>query len=79
MTLISHNYDMAKSKKAVKAEKPEEAPAIITPSPVEPATSATVKWLGNERTYSKDIHGEKFADLAKQFADQYPGAVIVVQ
>ncbi len=38
--------------------------------------AVTVKWLGNERTYSREIHGEDFQKLAKQFADQHPDAVI---
>lgn len=39
--------------------------------------SVTVTWNGGAREYSKAIHGDNFADLASQFAAQYPEATIV--
>lgn len=66
---------MTKPKSVPKAE-PVEAPVVI---PEVKATQATVTWRGNSRTYSKDIHGGLFAELAKKFADQYPDAVIVLE
>lgn len=38
--------------------------------------SVTVTWNGGSREYSKEIHGADFEKLAKQFADQYPEAVL---
>lgn len=63
---------MTKPKK-VKDAEPEGRTGVPEKAEV---TSVTVSWRGNERTYSKEIHGENFQKLAKQFADQYPDAVI---
>jgi hypothetical protein len=38
--------------------------------------SVTVTWGNGSRTYSKEIHGDDFEDLAKQMADQHSDAVI---
>lgn len=39
-------------------------------------TSATVVWRGNRtRTYTKELHGENFAALAKEFAEKKGGEV----
>lgn len=35
--------------------------------------AVTVEWRGNVREYSKEIHGEKFMDLAKEFAGKVNG------
>ena len=38
--------------------------------------SVTVTWGNGSRTYSREIHGDDFEDLAKQMADQHSDAVI---
>ena len=38
-------------------------------------TSVTVSWNGGKREFSREIHGEKFADLADQFATKFGGTV----
>lgn len=43
-----------------------------------PATgpdTATVTWNGGSRVYSKEIHGDNFADLAAEFAEKHGGTV----
>ena len=42
------------------------------------AVSATVKWNGKERTYTKKLHGENFIALAEEFAGKFKGVVTVV-
>ncbi len=37
--------------------------------------SVTVVWRGKTRTYTRSVHGEKFAALAKEFADKVGGTV----
>ena len=36
---------------------------------------AIVEWRGNIREYSKEIHGDNFLDLAKEFAIKVNGEV----
>ena len=40
------------------------------------ATSCSVEWRGQIREYSREIHGDSFADLAKQFAEKVGGQVV---
>lgn len=35
--------------------------------------SVTVTWKGNSRTYSKEIHGDDFKTLAKEFSKKISG------
>ena len=37
--------------------------------------SATVVWQGGERTYSREVHGDNFADLAAEFAAKKGGTI----
>ena len=37
--------------------------------------SVVVSWGGGERTFSREVHGEDFADLAQQFVDKHGGTV----
>lgn len=37
--------------------------------------SATVKWTGGERTYSREVHGDDFMDHAEEFATKKGGTV----
>lgn len=37
--------------------------------------SATVTWRGGTRTYTRDVHGEDFEALAKEFAGKKGGIV----
>lgn len=43
--------------------------------PVEP-TSVTVEFRGQTRVFSKEIHGEDFADLAQTFATKHNGTLV---
>ncbi len=61
-------------KAAAKAAKDAEKAAAKAAK--DSATSVTVTHKGGSRVYSKEIHGDDFQALAKQFADQYPGATI---
>lgn len=38
--------------------------------------SVVVKWKGGEREYSRAVHGDNFADLAKEFAEKKGGKVV---
>ncbi len=53
-------------KEAVKAEK--EAVKVSR-------SSATVTWRGGVRTYTREVHGENFAELAEEFAGKKGGIV----
>lgn len=37
--------------------------------------SVIVKWKGGEREYSREVHGDNFADLAAEFAEKKGGTV----
>ncbi len=63
---------MAKTKIDVDEEVTEVTPKASKASKNE----ATVTWAGNRtRTYTRELHGDKFADLAKEFATKNNGAV----
>lgn len=51
------------------AKKEEET--VETPS----KTSATVTWKQGVRTYTKELHGDKFKELAEEFATKKGGVV----
>ena len=38
--------------------------------------SATVRWNGGVRTYTREVHGVDFADLAAEFAEKKGGEVV---
>lgn len=63
---------------AAKAAKEAEKEAAKALKDAEKAgkDSVTVTWRGNSRVYSKEIHGDDFLALAKQFAGKYPDAKI---
>ena len=61
---------MAK-KKAVK-----DAPVVAELGGEDVAVSAvTVSWRGRSREYSLAVHGEKFMDLAQEFAAKVSGTL----
>lgn len=35
-----------------------------------------VKWKGGVREYSREVHGDNFADLANEFAEKKGGKVV---
>ncbi len=37
--------------------------------------SATVTWNGGVRTYTRELHGDNFAELAEEFAEKKNGSV----
>jgi len=38
-------------------------------------SSVTVTWNGGTRTYSKEVHGDKFKEYAEEFAEKFNGVV----
>ena len=38
--------------------------------------SATVEWLGQSRTYTREMHGDNFMALAKEFAAKKNGTLV---
>jgi len=42
----------------------------------EAKSEASVVWSGGKRTYTREVHGEAFADLAKEFAGKKNGKVV---
>lgn len=66
-------------KKKMKDETPEqtvESPSAPT-SMVEPKTKAEV-WINGylNRTYTLEVHGEDFEQMAHSFADQFKGSEV---
>jgi hypothetical protein len=39
-------------------------------------SSVSVTWSGGARTYSREIHGDNFNELAKEFAKKHNGQVV---
>lgn len=39
-------------------------------------TEVTVTWRGNSRVFSKEIHGDDFKKVAKQFAEKFEGTIV---
>ncbi len=58
-------------KAAAKAEKEAEKAAAKAGK-----DSATVSWSGGTRTYTRDIHGDDFLELAKEFAGKKGGTIV---
>lgn len=54
------------AKEAEKAAKEAEKAAAKAAK-----TSVTVEWNGGARVYSKEVHGENFADLADEFVAKH--------
>lgn len=57
----------------------EEHSITVESKPEAPdATSASVMSAtgGHVRTYTKEVHGDAFADLAKEFSDHTPGSSV---
>ena len=42
----------------------------------EKRTEVTVAWSGGSRTYTQDIHGDDFEDLAKGFSTKMGGTLV---
>lgn len=52
------------------------AGVVIGPGPIlDEVDVATVKYRGNVRVYTRELHGDDFAELAKEFADKVGGVV----
>jgi len=58
-------------KAAAKAAKDAEKAAAKAAS----KDSVSVSWNGGTREFSREVHGEEFADLADQFAAKHGGKV----
>lgn len=68
--------EKAAEKAAKDAEKAAAAEAKAAEKAAKAnATEATVVWKQGERTFTKEVHGEDFADLAAQFAAKFGGEV----
>lgn len=65
---------------AMAPRKTASAPMSASTSKKSAPTSAVVtsKDGGHIRTYTLELHGKDFADLAKQMADQHEGATITL-
>jgi hypothetical protein len=59
-------------KAAAKAAKDAEKAAAKAAAN---SDAVTVTWNGGSRVYSRDVHGEDFADLAAEFAGKKNGTV----
>lgn len=57
-------------------EKAAEDAAEAKPAGKAKATSVSVEFNGGIREFSKELHGEKFADLAAEFAETNDGKVL---
>jgi hypothetical protein len=67
---------MAKTKTEVKEEVETETVAEVeVKAPKAAKNSATVTWRGNSRTYTRELHGENFRELADEFAEKKGGEV----
>lgn len=60
-------------KAAAKAAKDAEKAAAQATK--DSATSVSVAWNGGTREFSKEVHGDDFLDLAKQFAAKFNGTI----
>lgn len=64
---------MKKKSEVVAEEKSEE---VVAEAPKKgKVSSITVTWNGGERVYSKEIHGDEFEALAKEFAEKHKGII----
>lgn len=52
-----------------------EEPTVKVEDVKESSGTATVTWRLGTREFSKDIHGEDYKKLAKQFSDKVNGTV----
>lgn len=66
---------MAETKTSAETEVTEVAATDVKAVKASKATEATVVWKQGERTYTKEVHGNDFADLAAQFAAKFEGTV----
>jgi hypothetical protein len=69
---------MAKEKAAVEEVVVETAEAVVEAPKASKAkvTSVTVRWRGQERTFSQADHGDDFEALAKEFATKFDGTIV---
>jgi membrane protein involved in colicin uptake len=73
----------AEEKAAAKAAKDAEKAAAKAAKDAEKAAakaasnsdSVTVNWAAGSRVYSKELHGEDFADFAAEFAQKKGGTI----
>lgn len=64
--------------KAAEASLANTKPQEVDVKEDSKASEVTVRWIGGERTYTKELHGKDFKALAKQFADKMKGQVVVL-
>lgn len=69
LTELGIEHDPSVSKAELEALLPKEE------TKVSEKTSAVVTYPGGSREYSLAVHGEKFLDLAKQFAEKHKGVL----
>lgn len=62
----------AKEEAKAKAKAEKEAEKAVEKAD---KTSVVVEWRGNTRTYSKEIHGDDFLELAESFAKKFNGTI----
>lgn len=70
-------FDESSNKAELEALLPEEDAEDTVNAPVSKGkkTEVTVTWKGGSRVYSKEVHGDDFADLANEFATKKKGTV----
>ncbi len=44
--------------------------------PKKDSDSVTVTWNGGTRTYSKEVHGDDYEDLADEFVEKHNGTIV---
>ena len=71
--VVAEMGEEAVAKAEAEAEVSEDTEVVIVPKKGE--NEATVTWNGGSRTYSREVHGENFADLAQEFATKKGGTV----
>ncbi len=59
----------------VEGDVVEMAAEVTTPKAKKDKNSATVTWQGQSRTYTREIHGDNFSELAEEFAEKKGGTV----
>ena len=68
--------EAAKAEAAKVAEAAKAEAAAAKEAAKATKSEASVVWSGGKRTYTKEVHGDAFADLAKEFAGKKNGKVV---
>lgn len=66
----------AAEKAAKDAKKAKEAAAKAAAKAAGDSDSVTVQWSGGERTFTRELNGEDFAELAASFATKHNGTIV---